>query len=124
MAYYRAKISFIRIILKCIYKEMEFEDTDRIHSVKNRVRSVGASYDLDTKQLGLVTELVFITWATTYFSRRLLSHGICYNCKQTPPPPPQEKETCYGTFIDVCAWGGGGSVCLCTPGLTEALCME
>jgi hypothetical protein len=47
MAYYRAKISFIHIILKCIYKEMETEDTDRIHSVKNKVRSVGASYDLD-----------------------------------------------------------------------------
>jgi hypothetical protein len=119
MACYRIRISFTHIILKCIYKEIYFDGTDRMHLVTERVRSVGASYDFDAKHLGLVTELVFITWATIYFSRRLLSHGICYHCKQT-----KKKEICYGTFIHVCAWGGGGSVCLCTPGLTEALCME
>ena len=37
---------------------------DRIPLVKDRVRICGVSYDFDTKQLGLVTELVFIIWAT------------------------------------------------------------
>ena len=38
MACYRANIRFTRIILKCIYKKIDFEDTGRIDFVKDRVR--------------------------------------------------------------------------------------